>query len=931
MPPLGGPGSRRVNAGAVKRRARNIARIPKVVPKSAGPPVFPRYVPPRPAAIPVRRPTATQIRQSRAQEQGYKSQAGAVRRVAKTQAALGPGKAVRPEGKVLHRADIAPYAREQMYRSLGEAVHKAAIEREAHGTIRYRGHDIPAAMLSTNPEVLKAAGFKGPGAIDKLFPNVFKDLGDIAVGTPTSLAHLAVREAGATAESVKRGTPKPLIKAQVQTAKELVEPYKQLYKDPGKFLTEHPVTTALMVLPSGRAAGIGAGRLARAEVKVAGKTIKKPALPLEREAATLPGTSLRQQRRYSPDVQVRAIQKRREDAAPTISHTKTAKQPVPELHRRVDEFYDWSQQKQQQQVGSALRDLQHEQLPGRRTPMQRRRVARSPEFQEAVQTAASGAAGGGRAFVRRQFAREFGSTRIVDPDSGTVYRPRADMPEGSGQIYSTKEHADKVVQSLRRDQSVDWEPTVMHIEGDTAGETGGFAVVPAVAARRLQQHQNVGQRGWVVGAGLRGTSRAFRKTVLPVSTPWLMGQAAEGAVRGMVQGGGPLPVMRYRRGKRFLEAYEREHGKQAADELRARTISGGHFGVTGPAADYARHAEHIKGFAGDVADTELGPYAKAFHDVLEQPGARHLRQAYRGYAGAVFNRINAPIERFYKTAMVGRQVKREPLLENKVLRLSDAVLDEAARGMRGTSSMVQLGRELDRSYGRYSKASPAMRDTILHTTPFLPWFLNMSKFLVDVMPRDHPVATHLNATWNAADQEWRKRHRLSYYGPHVPDFLMGSYPTKGGKYVRVGRYMPTLPGDWPGAIGSQWYPQLAGALAQNLAAGVDWKGKEIPGGPGRRISNAALTEAEALIPLVGLADRATGLGEHYVRGQVKKPSVAQGKDLEQALVDMLNPLRGIGEPSRGRKKGRKPARAIPLGGAGRGAIPLSGGQAKIPL
>ena len=46
-------------------------------------------------------------------------------------------------------------------------------------------------------------------------------------------------------------------------------------------------------------------------------------------------------------------------------------------------------------------------------------------------------------------------------------------------------------------------------------------------------------------------------------------------------------------------------------------------------------------------------------------------------------------------------------------------------------------------------------------------------------------------------------------------------------------------------------------------------------------ANAALTGAEALIPWRGPASRATGLGEHYVRGKKDKPSVVQGKKHRQ--------------------------------------------------
>jgi hypothetical protein len=929
MPPLGGPGPRRVNVGAVKRRQRNLARIPKVVPKSAGPPVFPRYVPPRPAAIPVRRPTATQLRQARAQEQGYKSQAGAVRRVAKTQAALGPGKAVRPEGRILRRRDIAPLAQEQAYKSLADAVSKIAqgkdIETAAHRKVKIGGLEIEAGRLSADPRMQKAIGLKAPGALEKAISspkyaikaisNIPADIGELAITTPTSIVHLGATAGGGLVKSAKTGSAKPTLKAGEEIGKEVIEPYKQLIKDPLKFATEHPVTTALMVAPTVKVPGLAAGRAARLEVKVAGRTIKKPMQTLERPAATLPGTTLNVRRTGSRDVFRRATESRRDvrNPSPTITTRGTARHPISELDRRVDEFYDRGQQKKQQMVGSAARDANQD---------YRHLPKKSAERRDAFESRLSGAVGSAHQHVERQFAQEFGSHWQVTPGGVVVELDRG--PEGGGVIHADRAAAQKVADKI--EHRGHFEPRVYEVEGATPGETSGFAVVPRQAAERFAQHKGgIGKAGWGVGPALRVSGRAFRKTVLPTSTKWLMGQAVEAGVRSAVHGGGPIPITRYVRGRKLLKAVEREHGKQVADELLQRTVSGGQFGITGPATEYARGARTLEQ---EFARSGLDPYAQTLSKAAQAPVVRHVRKAYRKYAETIFNDINGPIEAFYKTGMLGKAVKQSPLMERSVIGLSERAISDAAQGLHNTSAQVELGRAIDTAYGRYSKHSPVMRDAILHSTPFVPWLVNMGHFLTRVLPRDHPVKTALLADVNAADEQWRRAHRLSTrQKDHVPDFMLGSYP-KGKKFVPAARYAPFLPGDWSGSLAGQAWPQVIGAI-QNLA-GVDWTGKELPGGQGRRVSNAALTEAEALIPGVSQADRITGLGAHYVRGQVRKPSVVQGKDIEQALLDVLNPVRPIGEPSRGKRKAKR-VRAIPLGGAGRGVIPLSGGQAKIPL
>jgi hypothetical protein len=53
---------------------------------------------------------------------------------------------------------------------------------------------------------------------------------------------------------------------------------------------------------------------------------------------------------------------------------------------------------------------------------------------------------------------------------------------------------------------------------------------------------------------------------------------------------------------------------------------------------------------------------------------------------------------------------------------------------------VALARDVQRAYGKYSNFGPALREAIVHWTPFIPWTLNAVKFLTSVLPKDHPVS-----------------------------------------------------------------------------------------------------------------------------------------------------------------------------------------------
>src|SRR3954468_22090283 len=142
MPPLGGPGRRRVNTRAYAKRQRNLRALQRAEGKR-------------------------QRQQSLAQERYYASLGGAVRRAAKTQAVLGPGVAVRPpRGQpVLKQAQFQKVARQraaQRQRQQSRAQERylvsqgAAIEREANRQAAEQAQRVRAKAPS-------GAGLGGPG------------------------------------------------------------------------------------------------------------------------------------------------------------------------------------------------------------------------------------------------------------------------------------------------------------------------------------------------------------------------------------------------------------------------------------------------------------------------------------------------------------------------------------------------------------------------------------------------------------------------------------------------------------------------------------------------------------------------------------------------------------------------------------------------
>jgi hypothetical protein len=922
MPPLGGTGPRRTSARAYRKRQANLKRIPKAKPAYRPPaPVSERARAPRPAPTP--RPTPAQLHASRVAAQGYKSQAGAVRRAAKTQKTLGPGKAVRPGkgGRVLHQADV----------KRAQAVEGTkAVERGYAYTPKVTSTNVmpvpkqlekakAKGLLETDPKKLKAAGFRPPGALEKAvsspkygikaIASLPRDAKDVSIGIPTSIVHTVVVQGGGVRKAIAEGSVKPIIEAEKQTAKEVIEPYKQLYKDPVKFASERPLTTFLMLRggPAAIGRGAGAGARAVARVPAVGKAVRATGLhTLERPAATLPGTTLKQVRPGSRDLRkrVKELRQDKKNPEPTIGMTRRALpgRESTQLEKSVDMAFDANEQHRARAQASAHRK-KHAELKQQGV----KRDERKEIAQEHVRLAGEGARQEGRRRIGRQFGSHWGVHK------GHVYKP-TDAPEMGGKLHTSRADAEKVLEALQKDKNITWKPAIMHVE-HVEGQPDAWAVVPEQVKQRFERHEVVGTSPAVGAVNRRQLFKAFRTTVLPYSKRWLAGQAGEAAYRGAVQGAGPLDYVRARRVLKRMPKKDRE-------ELLGRTVQPAQFGITGPHPEFVRgegrtlHEAYEKTPEAQVYATRATKIHRGLKKYVPPYAAANL--LHKHFSKAVFD-INAKIEQGAKTAMLGHELKKGPLMDHRLVAISGKAMQDAADGLRNTSAQDAMAHQLQRAYGKYSAHSPAWREYIAHTTPFIPWFKNMVEFNISVMPKDHPIKSSLLASYHQADEDWRRRQNLTYHDTkdkkHVPDWLMGSYPVKGGGRVPVGKFGPFVPGEYAGAVAGQFSPVMQ-TLAMNLA-GVDWKGTEIKNASQERlIGIGALGAGTALVPGVGPATAVTGLGEKYVYGK-KGAKAVTGKDrqkIDQATLDWLKRSYVI-KPGKGKKPKKKSGPA--LGGRGK--------------
>lgn len=526
------------------------------------------------------------------------------------------------------------------------------------------------------------------------------------------------------------------------------------------------------------------------------------------------------------------------------------------------------------------------------------------------------------------------------------------QPAGEGRLFAHKADAATVVKKLNQagtpitrgkgyrftvhDAS---SPRHVTLEKQTAGTAeplkfvlrqvgeDRWAAVPHVAAERLMNHHVVGTSPATMAKVMRTSRGAFTNAVLPLSAKWLAGQGAEAGIRSAVAGAGPMDWLRM--GKVVKELNKKQPG--AGDALATR-ISGGQFGLTGPARDFAAG----KSLATEFDGTPLGQPAAAVTFAGQAAPLRGVRHGWKQYTRVVLDLVNHTIESNARKAMAGQAIKNLGFQDLHVNGLSEAALEDAAKGLQGTHNQVALARAVDRMYGRYQKFSPDTRSLLLHWTPFLPWYLNTAKFLLRVLPMDHPVITAVLADTNMVEEEWRKSHNISLHGPHVPWYMLGSYPTKDGKYRNLAHYTPWGVGADPvGASGDLMLPQFLGPLKN--AGGVDWKWQRLTHGgkhgtefnQGEKAIRALVTAAEEQVPGVSQVGKVSGLTPRYVDkaspDSVKSPGEALKSYLPWTPMSNNQPTTtGAPSSSSGRVK-------IPGASGARIKIPgVGSGRIKIP-
>lgn len=514
--------------------------------------------------------------------------------------------------------------------------------------------------------------------------------------------------------------------------------------------------------------------------------------------------------------------------------------------------------------------------------------------------------------------------RIAEHDTGIAWRPVRIAPLGGREAAMVED----LLQRTGR------EPDVTEVDGvrerlvdalQGKEGPGKWTIVPEVAADRVAEH--LGKMGASGGIrAFRHLTSAFRKAVLSTNPRWLYGNVGEGLLRLSVQHGlNPVAVARsvhfirqlgeevrndkqvkaLRDENRHAEADALEAAGHAAwEELQAYGWGGGVYQAAGTHNVIHSRPEHF------AEGTTLRKIANALEWTKGTPLGLFPR-AWDWWTRKVFVQVNGSLERGIQQAMAGKVIRdrvrgqrdAELFSPTHMGRLQATAVEQAARGLRGTSEQIALGRAVMRAYGQYHSWSPTQRTIIENYTPFLAWTLNSFRFLTQVLPADHPMLTAVLSALYVSSDEWRKKHGLSWFAGkgQLPDFLQGTIPVGGGGHVNPGRYTPFGFGANPGqTLYGNVLPQVMGPIL--ALAGRDWKLDKLKDAHGQdagiegRLLEAIGAGSGSSLPLVGQTERA----------------VQRGDDVPSAILHEFAPL-----PVLKKKKDKKaaPAGGLNFGGA----------------
>lgn len=444
-------------------------------------------------------------------------------------------------------------------------------------------------------------------------------------------------------------------------------------------------------------------------------------------------------------------------------------------------------------------------------------------------------------------------------------------------------------------------------------------LLPRQVAETIMAHQTPTTSELAKSA--QAFTNLFRSTVLPTSTKWLFGNAAEMALRLALMHG-PMAVVDVAHGMRLQRALEAADSP-IAEQLRAMTRGGQVYGSASRLAVY-RDASMFRrpGFrqagaaAHAVRNAELQRLTERDLRLVGRIGPKAVFDGYKAFADAVI-KLNHAFEQAGDAAVVGKVARREAQEMTrswaKSLLLQGKTFEALVSSDRVNSVewATKAAREIDRTLGKYSRFSPEMRRLTQTIAPFLPWYLNAARFVYWTLPVENPIKTALLARVESTfDQEMQQQ------ADALPPGDLGANPQqRDGGIVPVTRYTPfgaftPFGRDYQSVLqeaASPILPQLSTPLTIAIF-GENFAHRDLRKADGSNVTQgdrarmAAYSLFESIVPFTQIARRleekgATGYDDSTVLAPKAKPNTAHGRSAASRIFVPWSPTYLQGAPA----------------------------------
>jgi hypothetical protein len=416
--------------------------------------------------------------------------------------------------------------------------------------------------------------------------------------------------------------------------------------------------------------------------------------------------------------------------------------------------------------------------------------------------------------------------------------------------------------------------------------TQNVVLIPKEIKDRLTEQMKTASN---LGRAGNSMTNLFRRTVLPFSVKWLVGNLAEANLRLLAVGAGPNA---YRIGKKLLREIDKMDADQAL-AARAALVGGLQFGQRG--LTVKRPADQFTG--------GWRKPAAAVAVIGKLPMVRQLKDGFVTYTDSVFA-LNRLMESDAQTMALGKWAKREMQEFTgswaKSVKAQEKAVADVAKGLLNTKNQVDAAKYIDETLGQYSRFSPTQRRIFQSVAPFAPWYLNAIRFVTWTLPAKHPVKTALLMSVERTIQEdWEAQHKNV-----PPGSLKSALPDGEGGLIDIARYGPfgaftaPLGGDVSG-LADPLFPQASTPYGI-ITYGANFTGRDLKLSSGEeadattRILLALNAAGESFLPLTQIVRRVReGGATPYDDSTVLSPKTKPGTDHGSAADRILNPVRPI--------------------------------------